>query len=121
MSVVGGWTNATYTHIEGIGEYNERLFRDLDNLLATASRNGIRLVIPFIDNWEWWGGVHQFCAMYQVTRAVLLWWRCCMWRSSPLATVGDCSGVRPNDTCSAFPLWSGVDVHMSMRAGRACL
>ena len=26
------------------------------NWLATADEEGLRLIIPFIDHWSWWGG-----------------------------------------------------------------
>src|SRR4030042_6716070 len=26
-------------------------------VLAVANRKGIRVIIPFIDNWKWWGGI----------------------------------------------------------------
>lgn len=64
MSVVGGLNNGTYTHIQGVRQYNERLFRDLDRLLVQARKYNVRVIIPFIDNWEWWGGVSQFAGLY---------------------------------------------------------
>ncbi len=64
MSVLGGLNNGSWTHVQGPGQYNEALFRDLDRLIALAHRRNVRIIIPFIDNWEWWGGVKQFAGMY---------------------------------------------------------
>ncbi|KAI8826154.1 glycoside hydrolase superfamily [Fimicolochytrium jonesii] len=41
-------------------DLNEPLMRGLDNALAAAGRMGIRIIFPFIDQWEWWGGCKQF-------------------------------------------------------------
>ncbi|HSA00499.1 MAG TPA: hypothetical protein P5055_07140, partial [Candidatus Paceibacterota bacterium] len=37
-------------------------FRVLDQVLAAANRHGIRLIIPFIDQWSWWGGMAELAA-----------------------------------------------------------
>lgn len=68
MSIAGGLNNGSWTHVLADGTYNEALFRDLDRLVAMAHRKGLRLVIPFIDNWEWWGGVKQFAGLYGKAR-----------------------------------------------------
>jgi mannan endo-1,4-beta-mannosidase len=44
-------------HIIGPGQFNEKAFEALDIVLAVANRKGIRVIIPFIDNWKWWGGI----------------------------------------------------------------
>lgn len=67
MSIVGGLNNGTYTHILGKGMYNEALFQDLDRLLVVAHRLEIRVIIPFIDHWEWWGGVSQFARLFNAS------------------------------------------------------
>lgn len=64
MSIVGGLNNGTYTHVQGKGQYNERLFQDLDRLLVLARKHDVRVIMPFIDNWDWWGGVAQFAGLY---------------------------------------------------------
>ncbi|EGF77242.1 hypothetical protein BATDEDRAFT_27925 [Batrachochytrium dendrobatidis JAM81] len=46
---------------------NEDMFKSLDSAIATAGRLGIYLIIPFIDNWEFWGGKLSFAAMYGST------------------------------------------------------
>jgi len=44
-------------HITGPGQFDEKAFEALDMVLAVANRKGIRVIIPFIDNWKWWGGI----------------------------------------------------------------
>jgi hypothetical protein len=36
--------------------YNEELFRDVDRGLAIAAEQNVRVIIPLVDNWEWFGG-----------------------------------------------------------------
>ena len=44
-------------YITGPGQFDEKAFQALDMVLAVANRKGIRVIIPFIDNWKWWGGI----------------------------------------------------------------
>ena len=44
--------------------FNEELLKDLDNVIAIASDYNIKIIIPFIDYWEWWGGITSFAALY---------------------------------------------------------
>ena len=44
-------------YITGPGQFDEKAFEALDMVLAVANRKGIRVIIPFIDNWKWWGGI----------------------------------------------------------------
>ena len=46
-------------HILGPGKLNEQAMVVLDRVLATANRRGIRLVIPFVDQNSWWGGIEE--------------------------------------------------------------
>ncbi|KAI8997978.1 glycoside hydrolase superfamily [Gaertneriomyces semiglobifer] len=46
---------------------NERMMVALDKALALANERGVRLIIPFIDRWEWWGGVESFVKLYDPT------------------------------------------------------
>lgn len=39
---------------------NEILFSDVDRALAVANANNIRVIIPFIDRWDYWGGIPTF-------------------------------------------------------------
>lgn len=49
-------------YIEGPGKFNEKAFKALDKVLQTANEEGIRLIIPFVDNWWWWGGRAEYAA-----------------------------------------------------------
>lgn len=56
------------THIDGIGEdgsllFNEEAFRAYDNLLALCNQYGVRLIVPFIDNWSHWGGIDDLAKL----------------------------------------------------------
>jgi len=44
-------------HVLGPGQFNEEAFRALDKVLEVANRTGVRVIIPFVDNWVWWGGI----------------------------------------------------------------
>jgi hypothetical protein len=47
-------------HVLGPGVFDEDAFRALDLVLARANALGIRIVIPFVDNWKWWGGKGEY-------------------------------------------------------------
>ncbi len=49
-------------HILSPGKLNEEAMRVLDQVLETANRRGVRLIIPFIDQASWWGGIEEFAA-----------------------------------------------------------
>src|SRR5436305_13032935 len=49
-------------HVKRPGEFNEEAFRALDKVLEIANRVGIRVVVPLVDNWKWWGGAEQYAA-----------------------------------------------------------
>ncbi len=49
-------------YVEGPGKFNERAFRTLDKVLQIANEEGVRLIIPFVDNWHWWGGKAEYAA-----------------------------------------------------------
>ena len=49
-------------HVLGPGEFNEEGFVALDKCLQIANEFGIRLIIPFVDNWKWWGGRGDYAA-----------------------------------------------------------
>jgi mannan endo-1,4-beta-mannosidase len=49
-------------HVEGPGKFNEEAFRTFDKVLQVANEVGIRLIIPFVDNWHWWGGPVEYAA-----------------------------------------------------------
>ena len=43
-------------HVLGPGQFNEEAFQTLDLALQIANQQGVRLIIPFVDNWVWQGG-----------------------------------------------------------------
>ncbi|MDW7980537.1 MAG: cellulase family glycosylhydrolase [Verrucomicrobiales bacterium] len=47
-------------HVLGPGRFNEEGFRVLDMVLKVANEEGVRLIIPFVDNWSWWGGAAEY-------------------------------------------------------------
>jgi|GEM_PF-473303 len=48
-------------HVEGPGIYGEEAFKTMDKLLELANKHGVRVIIPFIDNWDWPpGGITDF-------------------------------------------------------------
>ena len=52
----------TPRHVLAPGKFNEDAFRALDEVLAAANRTGMRLIIPFVDNWAWQGGRAEYAA-----------------------------------------------------------
>lgn len=57
--------NASYALIQGLDSegqmtFNEAGFRKLDLLLALANQYGVRLIIPFVDQWQWEGGIESY-------------------------------------------------------------
>jgi hypothetical protein len=49
-------------HVLGPGQFNEEAFRALDKVLELANEIGVRIIIPFVDNWSWWGGTAEYAA-----------------------------------------------------------
>src|ERR1051325_1013758 len=47
-------------HILGPGKFNEEAFRELDLALQVANEQGVRLIIPLVDNWVWQGGRGEY-------------------------------------------------------------
>ena len=50
----------TPRHVLGPGKFNEAAFRELDLALKTANEQGLRLIIPLVDNWVWQGGRAEY-------------------------------------------------------------
>ena len=59
-------------HVKKPGEFNEEAFRALDKVMEIANRVGIRVIIPLVDNWKWWGGAEQY-AQYRDKSAADFW------------------------------------------------
>ena len=51
-----------HVHVLGPGQFNEEAFAALDLVLKTAQEEGVRVIIPLVDNWKWWGGIEQYAA-----------------------------------------------------------
>lgn len=49
-------------YILGPGKFNEEAFRALDRVLETANKTGVRLIIPFVDQASWFGGIAEYAA-----------------------------------------------------------
>ena len=49
-------------HLLARGKFNEEAMVVLDQVLESANRHGVRLIIPFIDFASWWGGITEFSA-----------------------------------------------------------
>ena len=47
-------------HVLAPGKFNERAFETLDMVLKVAHEEGVRVIIPLVDNWHWWGGVREY-------------------------------------------------------------
>jgi hypothetical protein len=49
-------------HVTAPGVFEEELFVALDEALAVAGRKGVRVIIPLVDQWSWWGGIADYAA-----------------------------------------------------------
>lgn len=49
-------------HVLAPGVFNEEAFKAYDEVLEAANQAGVRLIIPFVDNWWWWGGPKEYAA-----------------------------------------------------------
>lgn len=58
----------TPRHVLAPGKFNETAFRTLDEVLAAANRNGVRLIIPLVDNWPWMGGRAEYAGFRGKTK-----------------------------------------------------
>jgi len=49
-------------HVYGPGNFDEDAFKAIDKVLQIANEVGVRVIIPFVDNWHWWGGPKEYAA-----------------------------------------------------------
>jgi hypothetical protein len=49
---------------DNLPRINESAFIHYDRMIALANKYKLRLILPFIDHWEWWGGRKQLAAFY---------------------------------------------------------
>jgi hypothetical protein len=55
-------------HVRAPGVFDEEAFRTFDKVLHIANEVGVRLIIPFVDNWQWWGGPLEYAAFRGKTK-----------------------------------------------------
>ena len=72
FSVAGGRNLAKglahiYADEAGQIRYHEELFKDVDRGLAIAAEQGVRVIIPLVDNWEWFGGHAEWARLSGVS------------------------------------------------------
>ncbi|WP_440906565.1 beta-mannanase man5E (plasmid) [Catenovulum sp. SX2] len=48
----------------GMPQLNEQAMVVYDRMIALADQHGLRLILPFIDHWKWWGGREQLADFY---------------------------------------------------------
>ena len=48
------------TYVEAPGVFNEEAFKNLDLVMSLADEIGVRVIIPFLNNWQWFGGVPNY-------------------------------------------------------------
>ncbi|MBW8189752.1 beta-mannanase man5E [Neiella marina] len=48
----------------GMPRLNETAMVHYDRMIALSHQHGLRLILPFIDHWQWWGGREQLAAFY---------------------------------------------------------
>ncbi len=86
IAQMGGQVARTYTlavkkpgdpanlprYILGPGQFNEDAFATLDRVIAAAHRHRVRLILPFIDQWSWWGGTAEL-AGFRGRKAEEVW------------------------------------------------
>lgn len=53
--------------LNGMPKLNEKAMVVFDQLIAHSDEQRLRLIVPFIDHWEWWGGRKQLAAFYGET------------------------------------------------------
>ncbi len=59
-------------YILGPGQFNEEAFVALDRVIASAHRHHVRLILPFVDQWSWWGGTAEL-AGFRGKKAEEIW------------------------------------------------
>lgn len=52
---------------DGMPRLNEVAMVHYDRMIALSEKHGLRLILPFIDHWKWWGGREQLAAFYGET------------------------------------------------------
>ncbi|WP_308636183.1 carbohydrate binding domain-containing protein [Paenibacillus silvisoli] len=47
---------------DGPLQFNEDVFKALDKMLQLANQYGVRIIIPFVDQYQWQGGIKEYAA-----------------------------------------------------------
>lgn len=55
-------------HVRAPGVFDQEAFRTFDKVLQVANEVGVRLIIPFVDNWHWWGGPAEYAAFREKSK-----------------------------------------------------
>lgn len=53
-----------FSFLDGKWIMNQVLFSDIDRALMIANRTNVKVIIPFIDFWDYWGGIPTFVSRY---------------------------------------------------------
>ncbi len=48
----------------GLPRLNEKAMLIYDRMIALSDEHDLRLILPFIDHWQWWGGRAELAAFY---------------------------------------------------------
>jgi hypothetical protein len=59
---VGGPSEPGRRHVTGPGTFDEEMFVALDRVLMLAHKHRVRVILPFVDQWSYWGGIEQYAA-----------------------------------------------------------
>ncbi|KAJ3314027.1 hypothetical protein HDU76_002494, partial [Blyttiomyces sp. JEL0837] len=64
-----GVPDSRYYHVTAAQVLNETMMVAIDEALAFASQAGVRIIFPFIDWWSYRGGIAEFAALRQQSKA----------------------------------------------------
>ena len=59
-------------YVLGPGQFNEEAMRALDMVMKVANETGVRVIIPFVDQWSWFGGIAEYAA-FRDKKASAFW------------------------------------------------
>lgn len=51
-----------HVYVRGPDQFNEEAYQVLDLVLKIAREKGVRICIPLVDQWRWWGGRAEYAA-----------------------------------------------------------
>jgi len=66
--VRGSEPPAAVSQVLGPGQFNEAAFQEMDKVLQTANEQGVRLIIPLVNNWPWMGGRGEYAGFRGKTK-----------------------------------------------------